>query len=114
MWSRPIPEECPEEDDEKNLQLYGRDVMTTHLVRWSAKAWAVVMLGIRAARLAGHDQNVFDFTQAVKYSTEGKHPNRGFTMYSSPPYMEFCTIWTRHVDDVKKQPALMVVYVPGE
>ncbi len=63
---------------------------------------------------AGYDQNVFDFTEAVRYWTEGRHPNFGFTMYSFPPYMEYCTVWTRHVQDVKKRPALMVIYEPKE
>ncbi len=62
---------------------------------------------------AGYDQNVFDFiTHAVKRWVEGRQPNCGFTMYSFPPYMEFCHVWTRYAPNIKNRPALMVVYEP--
>ncbi len=63
---------------------------------------------------AGYDQNVFDFTEAVRYWTAGGHPNHGFAMYSFGNFAEYCSIFTRHADAVTKRPALMVVYEPGK
>jgi hypothetical protein len=63
---------------------------------------------------AGFDQNVFDFTEAVRWWTSGRHANYGFTMYSFGNYMEFCTVWMRHVSEIRNRPALVVVYEPPQ
>ena len=58
----------------------------------------------------GAPLNVWDFTDAVKFWTEGKHDNHGFMLHGdSHDYMR---IHSRESKDVKKRPALAVVYVP--
>jgi hypothetical protein len=55
--------------------------------------------------------NVWDFTQAVKYWTDGKHENHGFFWHSD--HNDF---WypspMREAQKVKDRPAMMVVWVP--
>jgi hypothetical protein len=57
--------------------------------------------------------HLWDFTEAVKFWTNGKHPNHGFAWYCQ--YHEN-DIWraapTRRAKDVKERPALMVIYEP--
>jgi len=58
----------------------------------------------------GAPVNVWDFTDAVKYWTEGKHENHGFMLHGdSHDYMR---IHSRESRDVRKRPALAVLYVP--
>ncbi len=63
---------------------------------------------------AGYDQNIFDFTEAIRFWTSGQHPNYGFTMYSFPDCMEYCSVWTRHVPEIQRRPAFVVIYEPPE
>ena len=58
----------------------------------------------------GAPLNVWDFTDAVKFWTEGKHENHGFMLHGdSHDYMR---VHSRESKDVKKRPAVAVVYVP--
>ena len=54
-----------------------------------------------------------DFTQAVKYWTDGKRPNYGFTIYSvysvASDYMIACS---RKAKDIQNRPTMMVIYDP--
>lgn len=52
--------------------------------------------------------------EAVRWWTSGRHANYGFTMYSFGNYMEFCTVWMRHVPEIRNRPALVVVYEPPQ
>ncbi|MBI3858368.1 MAG: DNRLRE domain-containing protein [Planctomycetes bacterium] len=59
---------------------------------------------------AGAPVSVWDFTEAVKFWTEGKHENHGFMLHGdSRDYMKVCS---REAKDLKKRPALAVIYVP--
>jgi hypothetical protein len=54
--------------------------------------------------------SAWDFTEAVRFWTEGKHPNHGFMLHGdSKDYMR---AWSREAPDVKNRPALLVVYSP--
>jgi hypothetical protein len=57
--------------------------------------------------------NVWDFTQAVKWLTDGKHPNHGFTLYNAPgSTTDFLHVHSRWEKDVHLRPAMMVIYQP--
>ena len=54
----------------------------------------------------------WDFTEAVRFWTDGKHPNHGFMLHgTNKPYMR---TFTREYKDVARRPALMVVYEPKQ
>jgi len=56
----------------------------------------------------------WDFTQAVRYWTDGKHVNNGFILYGSPKYVDYLHIYTRECHEPKNRPGLAVVYEPGD
>ncbi|MCY3021338.1 MAG: DNRLRE domain-containing protein, partial [Planctomycetota bacterium] len=55
-----------------------------------------------------------DFTQAVKYWTDGKHANQGFILHGSPKYVDYLNIFARECKEPKNRPGLAVVYEPNE
>jgi len=56
----------------------------------------------------------WDFTEAVKYWTSGEHENHGFVMASPSGFFENFQYHSRENRDVKKRPAMMVIYEPKE
>jgi hypothetical protein len=57
--------------------------------------------------------NVWDFTEAVKWWTGGKHPNYGFTLYNGDyTAVDYLWVHSRWVKDVSRRPAMMVIYEP--
>ncbi|MGA2621718.1 MAG: DNRLRE domain-containing protein, partial [Thermoguttaceae bacterium] len=57
--------------------------------------------------------NVWDFTEAVKWWTDGKHPNYGFTLYNGDyTAVDYLWVHSRWVKDVSRRPAMMVIYEP--
>jgi hypothetical protein len=61
--------------------------------------------------------NFWDFTEAVKWWTEGegegKHPNHGFTLYNSPgPAADWLGVYTQRAKEVRQRPAKLVIYEP--
>jgi hypothetical protein len=52
--------------------------------------------------------NVWDFTEAVKFWTDGKHANRGFMLHGDSK--DWFRAYFREAEKVKDRPALLVVY----
>jgi hypothetical protein len=53
---------------------------------------------------------VWDFTDAIKFWQDGKHPNHGFFLHGdSNDYMR---MYTPKAKDIKQRPAVMVIYEP--
>jgi len=53
---------------------------------------------------------IFDFKEAVKFWTDGKHKNYGFIMYGSG--QERARAYSYNAKEVKQRPAIYVVYEP--
>jgi hypothetical protein len=62
----------------------------------------------------GRTTSVWDFTAAVKYWTNEKHPNHGFCMYAGINLNSFMFVNSREVKEVKNRPALFVMYEPAK
>jgi hypothetical protein len=58
----------------------------------------------------GDKANAWDFTEAVKFWTEGKHANHGFMLHGDSH--DYITAWAREAPEVKDRPALLVIYEP--
>ncbi len=54
--------------------------------------------------------NVWDFTDAVKWFTDGKHPNYGFFFHGDST--DYIMAFTAEAKDVPKRPAVLVIYEP--
>ncbi len=55
--------------------------------------------------------NVWDFTQAVKWWTGGKHPNYGFTLHNADyTTVDYLWVHSRWARNVSLRPAMMVIY----
>lgn len=54
----------------------------------------------------------WEFTEAVKYWTDGKHQNHGCAIHCDLGHMDIFRAHTREATVVKNRPALMVVYEP--
>ncbi|MFB3892978.1 MAG: DNRLRE domain-containing protein [Phycisphaerae bacterium] len=55
-----------------------------------------------------------DFTEAVKYWTDGKHANNGFILYGSPKYVDYLHIFTREAKEIRDRPCVAVIYEPKD
>ena len=56
--------------------------------------------------------NYWDFTQAVRFWTDGQRPNHGFFLHGDSSY--YWRAFTREAKDIKKRPALLVIYEPTD
>jgi hypothetical protein len=56
--------------------------------------------------------NVWDFTQALRWWTDGKHPNYGFTLNNAinGSMSDGLVAYTSRAKEVRRRPALMVIY----
>jgi hypothetical protein len=54
--------------------------------------------------------NTWDFTEAVKFWTDGKHANHGFMLHGDSK--DWFRAYFREAEQVKNRPALLVVYEP--
>jgi hypothetical protein len=52
----------------------------------------------------------WDFTQAVRFWTDGKHDNHGFMLHGDAG--DYMLAHTREAADVRNRPAVLVIYVP--
>jgi hypothetical protein len=52
--------------------------------------------------------NTWDFTQAVRYWTTGKHVNHGFMLHGDSH--DYITGWSREAPEIRNRPAVLVVY----
>jgi hypothetical protein len=58
----------------------------------------------------GDKANAWDFTEAVKFWTDGKRVNHGFMLHGDSH--DYMMAWTREAPEVKNRPALLVIYEP--
>jgi hypothetical protein len=50
---------------------------------------------------------------AVKWWTDGTHPNYGFTLYNADYTMvDYLWVHSRWAKDIRQRPAMMVIYEP--
>ncbi len=54
---------------------------------------------------------VLDFTEALKYLRDGKHPNHGFFLHGDAG--DYMLIHTHRTKELKDRPALLVIYESG-
>ncbi len=59
---------------------------------------------------AGGKTCSWDFAEAVKYWTDGKHANNGFILYGAGKYVDYLHIRTREVKEIKDRPCVAVIY----
>ena len=52
----------------------------------------------------------WDFTEALRFWTDGKHENHGFFLHGDSN--DYMTVFSREAGDVKRRPALLVAYEP--
>jgi hypothetical protein len=55
---------------------------------------------------------VWDFTEAVRYWTDGKHSNHGFMLHGDSH--DYLSGHSREAKALKDRPAVLVVYEPKE
>jgi hypothetical protein len=56
--------------------------------------------------------NTWDFAEAVRFWTDGKHPNHGFMLHGdAQDYMASCP--SRKAEQIKDRPAVLVIYEPN-
>src|SRR5262249_49364230 len=55
--------------------------------------------------------NVWDFTQAVRFWTDGRHSNHGFMLHGDAKDI-LLRAWSREAPDIHNRPALLVIYEP--
>ena len=58
--------------------------------------------------------NSWDFTHAIRYWTEGKHPNHGFILSSPGKYSAALSVFTYRCGDLRSRPCVAVIYEPKE
>jgi len=54
--------------------------------------------------------NVWDFTEAVRFWTDGKHPNHGFVLHGNGK--DYMRAFTREFKEIQKRPMMLVIYEP--
>jgi hypothetical protein len=54
--------------------------------------------------------DTWDFTQAVRFWTDGKHANHGFMLHGESS--DYMVAYSREASKVKNRPAVVVIYVP--
>jgi hypothetical protein len=109
MW---VAEPCnrPWEEDEVNAYQYAKD-----------KFWKAIggmyygddpdFLPVYVAHGPGGGQvSVWDFTEAVRFWTDGKHLNHGFMLHGDS--FDYIKGFTREAAELKDRPAVLAAYVP--
>jgi hypothetical protein len=110
MW---VAEACnrPWEEYEVNAYEYAKDEFWKN---YGGMHWAgddPDFLPIYLAHGPGRDGcNVWDFTHAVRFWTDGQHANHGFMMHGDSK--DYFRAWYREAEQVKNRPALLVIYEP--
>ena len=70
-----------------------------------------LMLACQVGCGGGDGAGRWDFTEAVKYWTDGKHENNGFSLWSMYDW-DYFMMNTKEAADIKDRPAMMVIYEP--
>ncbi len=55
--------------------------------------------------------NAWDFTEAVKFWTDGEHPNHGFMLHGDSK--DYFMTYSREYRDIRVRPAILVIYEPA-
>jgi len=103
------PVRRPWNEYEVNVFEYAKDAVWSD---YGAQSWGeggdcdAVMLA--HGPIAGKTLSL-DFTEAVKYWTDGQHENHGFILYGA---LDRLSIATRESGNVSNRPAVMVIYEP--
>jgi hypothetical protein len=111
MW---VVEPCnrPWDEYEVNAFQYARDKFWKDvggaLTGGDDPAFLPVFLAYGPGRLG--EVGTWDFTQAVRFWTDGKHDNHGFMLHGDAG--DYMTAHTREAPEVKDRPAVLVIYVP--
>jgi hypothetical protein len=108
MW---VAEACnrPWEEYEVNAYRYAKDKYWADIggMQWIGED--PDFLPIYLAYGPGREGcNVWDFTEAVKFWTDGQHANHGFMMHCDGK--DYFRAYYREAEQVKQRPALLVVY----
>jgi hypothetical protein len=109
MW---VVEPCnrPWEEYEVNAYWYARDKYWKSIGGMSWGDDPDFLPLFLAHGPGGAKVNSWDFTEAVKYWTEGSHANHGFMLHGDGH--GYITGWTREAPEVKNRPTVLVVYEP--
>lgn len=111
MW---VVEPCnrPWEENEVNAFQYAKDKFWKEIGGFHKGDEDPDFLPIFLAFGPGRPGKVstWDFTQAVRYWTDGKHDNHGFMLHGDAG--DYMTAWTREATEIKNRPAVFVIYVP--
>jgi hypothetical protein len=109
MW---VMEPCnrPWEEDEVNAFEYAKDKFWTAVggFHWGEDP---DFLPTFLAFGPGHPKvTSWDFTEAVRFWTSGKHPNHGGMLHGDS--VDYMTAHTRKAKEMKNRPAVLVIYEP--
>jgi hypothetical protein len=110
MW---VAEACnrPWDESEVNAYRYAKD---KYWQSYGGTHWSgddPDFLPVYLAHGPGREGcNAWDFTEAVKFWTDGKHANHGFMLHGDSK--DWFRAYFREAEQVKNRPALLVVYEP--
>jgi hypothetical protein len=110
MWAA---EACnrPWQEYEVNAYQYARDKFWKDIGGWYyGKDPDFLPVYLAHGPGSGRGANVWDFTHAVAFWTDGKHPNHGFMLHGDSH--DYLRAFTREAKNVKDRPALLVIYEP--
>ncbi|HUT34808.1 MAG TPA: DNRLRE domain-containing protein, partial [Planctomycetota bacterium] len=115
-WQRPtmhVAEPCnrPWREYEANVYECAKDQFWNQYagMTWGDEGDFSALLLARGP--TGGKTSSWDFTHAVKYWTEGQHPNHGFILYGVPN-MDYLNIFSRECEVIGNRPCLAVIYEP--
>jgi hypothetical protein len=111
MW---VAEACnrPWEETEVNAYEYARDRFWKEIGGMDWEGDDPDFLPLYLAHGPGQGQvNVWDFTEAVRYWTDGQHKNHGFMLHGDS-YDWLIRAYFREALEVQDRPALLVIYEP--
>ena len=116
MW---VAEPCNREwvETEANGVEYARDKFWKQAsgMGWEGPDPDFSPIVIAFGHSTGNGANTWNFTEAIRYWTEGGHPNHGFVFYPvSWDYSDYFTAFSREALDVKNRPAMYVLYESGK
>ena len=110
MW---VAEACnrPWEEYEVNTYEYAKDkfwkAIGGHVLRRRC-GFSADLPGLRPG--SGRQANVWDFTEAVRFWTNGEHANHGFMLHGDS--RDYLMAFTREAKEIKNRPVLFVIYEP--
>jgi hypothetical protein len=110
MW---VVEPCnrPWEEHEVNAFEYAKDKFWKEIGGWHWSGEDPDFLPIFLAYGPGQPKvNSWDFTEAVRFWTNGKHLNHGFMLHADA--VDYMIGYSRKAKEIKDRPAVLVIYEP--